>query len=92
VRWLDGTDTILSYDRSYRGNDYVVILNDAASSQSITIDLGSRGIPCASARNLLQPGDPSIHLNDPGTDHTSLSATLQPWEPKVVRCAGAPAA
>jgi alpha-amylase len=86
-RWLERTPTILSYLRSYQGTNFVVVLNDANTSQSITVKLGSRGIPCSSVRNLLKPNDAAIHLDDPGTPTATLSVDLTPYEPKIVACA-----
>ena len=86
LRWLDRTRTILSYQRSHEGKRFIVVLNNAGVRQAITIALGSRGIDCSEVRNLLVPNDPFIRLNEPGTDRSTLSVRLQPYEPKIISC------
>ena len=78
---LEPTTNIISYARQYEGETYIVILNNASASQSITIPLGSRGISCNSVQNLLLEDDQNIQLTN-----DSLSVTLNAWEPKIIQC------
>jgi glycosidase len=86
LAWLDGSDTILSYDRALGGRHFFVALNNSARRQPIRLSLGSRGIHCAGVENLLLPNDPHIRLVEPGTAREALVGVMRPWEPKIVRC------
>jgi hypothetical protein len=79
---LDTTANILSYARQYEGETFIVVLNNgAAVSQPITINLGSKRISCSGVQNLLLENDQTIRL-----EGSSLSITLDAWEPKIIQC------
>ena len=85
-RWGSLTDlgtpsNIISYARQYEGETYIVVLNNTAVSQPITINLEAKGISCNSVRNLLLENDQNIQLNN-----DSLSVTLNAWEAKIIQC------
>jgi glycosidase len=82
LRWLDRTATILSYERAYQGRRYVIVLNNSAAPQTITLGLGSRGILARGQTSILNGA--GVLLNNAGTSNGSLAVTLSPYEPKIV--------
>ena len=83
---LDTIATIIAYARLHEDQTIIVVLNNSADEQPITIDLGSKEISCSNATNPLTENDQTIQLENPGTDDTSLSVTLYAWEPKIIEC------
>jgi alpha-amylase len=86
--WLQTSSTVLAYARSEPSAPvtYVVVLGNAAAEQATTVPLGSNGIRCSRAVNLLRPDDKSFQLIDPGTTAVSLAVRLAPFEPKILLC------
>jgi hypothetical protein len=80
------SDVTIAYAREAEGEAYIVVLNNAAVSQSTTIELGAKGIVCSRVKSLFVEHDPNIQLVDPGTRETSLAVTVGAWEPKIIQC------
>ena len=78
---LGTTSNIISYARQYEDETFIVVLNNAATSQPITLNLGSKGISCSSVQNLLLENDQNIQLKG-----ATLSVTLNAWEAKIIQC------
>jgi glycosidase len=83
LKWLTVSSNLISYERSYEGKTFVVVLNCSASPQSVIDNVSDFSGSTAGIHNLLDPTNSGIQAAT-GAAGTQLSLTLAPWEAKII--------